>query len=477
MAPRAVAEYAAMTRVRFALGIVLAITVSAMACTDGGGDGEPSASAERSRVRVVSQNLLHGIACPPDSDGCDLPDRVALFARQLDEAGCPELVGVQEANEQMVGHLRTEIADTCDGRYEVVWDDDPGLDREVVLTTLPVLGSQRTRLAGPLRTAFSVRVAAEVGIVDFVSTHLASGSDDRPCDEATCPPPCTVDETVNACQGRQVAQLAIDGVADGSVVIIGGDLNAVQGDPAIEAIEAEGFVDTHLEAGNPECDPATGDQCTSGRADDSLADLTDPTSRQTERIDFLLVGGDRDCTTVDPTGLFNGDPALGPLAFPADHTGVQANVECATTQEQRDAAPTATVTTAPTTSAPPGGKVDPATLAAITDTFETLFGGEVTDPEQKLAVLEDAAALREFFLESFEAQQAIASRIRVRIDDVSLTGADRARVTYTLLLDGAAVLDHLPGEAVKVGDQWLVTRRSFCDVSTQGVTALPPACR
>ena len=100
----------------------------------------------------------------------------------------------------------------------------------------------------------------------------------------------------------------------------------------------------------------------------------------------------------------------------------------------------------------------------------------VTDPEQKLAVLEDAEALREFFLASMEAQKEIAPQIRVRIDDIALVGADRAEVTYTLLLDGAAVLDHLPGEAVKVGDQWLVTRRSFCDVSTQGATEIPPPC-
>ena len=70
------------------------------------------------------------------------------------------------------------------------------LDREVVLTTLPVLGQERTRLAGPLRTALWVRVSAGVGVVDLVSSHLASSSDDRPCDARTCPPPCQIDEMV-----------------------------------------------------------------------------------------------------------------------------------------------------------------------------------------------------------------------------------------------------------------------------------------
>jgi hypothetical protein len=48
---------------------------------------------------------------------------------------------------------------------------------------------------------------------------------------------------------------------------------------------------------------------------------------------------------------------------------------------------------------------------------------------------------------------------------------------YTLLLDGAAVLDHLPGAAVKPDGTWLVSRKTFCDVSTQGVKEIPEPCR
>ena len=155
----------------------------------------------------MSQNLLHGVNCPAESDACDLPGRVDLFLRQLDEAGCPELVGLQEANGRMVSLLSDGLGEICDGAYDVVSDDDPGLDREVVLTTLPVLGQQRIRLAGPLRTALWVRVAADLGVVDFVSSHLASGSDDRPCDARTCPPPCDVEGMVGACQGRQLRAL------------------------------------------------------------------------------------------------------------------------------------------------------------------------------------------------------------------------------------------------------------------------------
>jgi hypothetical protein len=286
---------------------------------------------------------------------------------------------------------------------------------------------------------------------------------------------------VGACQGRQLLDFADDVATDDSVVIIGGDLNAVRGEPAVEVLVDGGYGDTHLLAGRPECDETTGEQCTSGRGDDSLADLTDPSSRQTDRIDYLLLGGPRPCSVAERTGLFNGEPVDPPgdggLVFPSDHTAVIATVVCDTTEAQQQAAPSATVTTAPPTTLGEAAEAEPDTRAAITTTFETLFGGAVGDPEQKLTVLEDSEVLRPYFLESFEAQKAIASGITVRIDDIVLTGPTRAEVTYSLLLDDAVVLDHLPGAAVKVGDQWLVTRGTYCDVSTQGQEEIPPPCQ
>jgi hypothetical protein len=156
---------------------------------------------------------------------------------------------------------------------------------------------------------------------------------------------------------------------------------------------------------------------------------------------------------------------------------VQATIECDTTEAQRDAASSATVTTSPPTTSGEVDEADAETVTAITTTFETLFGGVVTDPEQKLTVLEDSEILRPYFLETFEAQKAIASRIEVRIDEVVLTDPSHAEVTYSLLLDDAVVLDHLPGAAVNAGGQWLVTRGTFCDVSTQGQPEIPPPCR
>jgi len=458
------------------VGLVACLFLSACSGSSGG----PAIAAADASVRIVSQNILHGIACAPDTDRCELPARVALFTRQLDEAGCPDIVGVQEANKAVSDALGVELPKVCDGRYQVVNDDDPSLDRELVLTTGEVIDASRIRLAGPLRTAFRATIATKVGLVDFITTHLASSSDDRPCDTTTCPPPCRTDDTLNTCQAREVAALATQSTDPSAVTVIAGDLNAKVDEPTNDVLREAGYIDTHLAAGNEECDPASGAQCTSGRVDDDLSDLTDPTSRQTERIDFIYVGGSRNCTVVSPTGLFNAVPAVGDpseLAFPSDHTGVTTALRCATTAADREAAATATSAPTTTSTTADAGEIDAATATEITDAFATLFGGEVTDVDKKLAALERGEELRTSFLESYEATKDVASRISVRIDDLSRVDSSHVTVTYSLLLDGAPVLDHLPGEAVRIEDRWLVSTRTYCEVSTQGATEIPAPCR
>ncbi len=54
-----------------------------------------------------------------------------------------------------------------------------------------------------------------------------------------------------------------------------------------------------------------------------------------------------------------------------------------------------------------------------------------------------------------------------------LTGTTEEMVDRDL----TAVLDHLAGGAVEVDGRWLVTRQTYCDVSTQGATEIPPPCQ
>jgi endonuclease/exonuclease/phosphatase family metal-dependent hydrolase len=429
------------------------------------------------RVTVVTQNLLHGTACAPESNRCDLPDRVQLFARQLVDAKCPEVVGAQETNTQTVELLKTDTAGEC-GTYKVLWDGDPSLDREVVLTTLPVVGFQRFRLAGPLRTALWTRLKSKVGVLDFWTTHLASGSDDRPCDSATCPSPCSDSDTLNSCQGRQVVALAKRHASADSVIVVAGDMNAHPTDPTIKAIEAGGFTDTHLAAHISECTKSDRSNCTSGRVDTDLSDMTSTANHQYERIDYVFVGGSRTCTVEPGTGLFRAAPEThgpGGLTHPSDHTGVMAMLACTTSSSQRAAAGSATFPTTTTTNAT-ATTPDGATAAAITSAYQLLFDGTNPNIESRLGALEDSELMRSVFMAQYQQTKDIAARVKVRIDGISMRGADDADVTYSLLLDGNAVLDHLPGGAIRSGDTWLVTRRTFCDVATQGMTAIPPPC-
>ncbi|MGI8755127.1 MAG: hypothetical protein ACR2MB_04560 [Acidimicrobiales bacterium] len=457
---------------------MLTLLVVTSACSSGGSaaDNDHAVASRAPRVQVVNQNLLHGDACPPSTDHCRRPDRVRLFASQIART-CPDLVAIEEGSEAMVAQLRPAVRHICGGRYRIVWDGDPGLDREIVLTTAHLLGSRRFRLAGPLRSAYWVRVAAPVGVVDLWATHLASGSDDGPCGRATCPPPCRSTDTLRTCQARQVVGLARrHRYADG-VTVLAGDLNARPGDPAIEAIRAAGFVDTHLAVGNRECDRRTGGGCTSGRDDTSVTGLSDASAHESARLDYAFLGPGRTCTTARPTGVFAAAPEPhGPkgLVHPSDHAAVVATIACPTTRGQRAEATGATLATK-TTADPQTGVPDGPT-SAIAKAFATVFGGGATIPE-RVAGIDGGEAVATVVADGYARNRAVADRITVRIDRAELVHPDEADVTFTLLLDGSAVLDNLPGRAVRVDGSWLVTKATFCSVGTLGSTAVPAACR
>ncbi len=466
-----------MRRAGGAVGlVVLMLAASLSACS---GDGGKPAST-RANVSVVAQNLLHGFACADDTNRCHLPQRVELFARQLVAAACPQVVSVEESDPVMSGLLREQGARICGG-YELVGADDPSLDREVVLTTLPVLGQERAHLAGPLRSALWVRVRAPIGPLDVVATHLASDSDDRPCDPDTCPPPCHVSDTLNTCQGREAAGVLDAHRSAHSVGVLVGDLNAKPGDPTISAIRARNYVDTFRAAGNHECDPSTGDGCTSGRQDADLSDLMNPASHQSERIDYVFLATKRSCRVQSPTGLFAAQPAATPLdglVHASDHTGVEATISCLTSAADRAAArPVAGSARTTTTTA--GAAVGAATGAAVTHAFETVFNGGGTSIDTRLSALQDADLLRDAFIARYEqpAVKAIADQIHVRMDSMSAVDADHVDVLYSILLGQTPVLDHLTGQAVREGGRWLVSRRSYCQVASLGEPTVPEACR
>lgn len=446
--------------------------------SDGGGSG--SGRTTQQSVRVVAQNILHGFACPTDSDRCHLPQRLALFGRQLTENGCPQVVTLEEADPVIAGMVRDLVKTICAGRYHVVGGDDPSLDREVLLTTLPVLAQERTRLAGPVRDALWVRLRAPLGPLDVVATHLASDSDDRPCDSSTCRPPCRTSDTLNTCQGREAARLLQSKATVRSVGVLVGDLNAKPAEPTIRAIRADGFTDTFVAAKNTECDRTTGKHCTSGRIDTDLSDLTNPAARQQERIDYVFLSTKRDCRVGSPTGLFAeapASPALDGLVFASDHTGVEATISCATSAADRAAA-TPVAGGSSTTTTKVAAAVDPARAAAVTKAFETVFNGG-NSVDTRLSALQDADRLRASLVARYSdpSIRQLADQIRVRIDSMTGVDANHVDAVYSILLGPAAVLDHLPGGAVRQDGRWLVSRDTYCQVASLGVSTVPEACR
>ena len=123
-------------------------------------------------------------------------------------------------------------------------------------------------------------------------------------------------------------------------------------------------------------------------------------------------------------------------------------------------------------------EVDAATAAAITKAYETVFnGGGAIDT--RLESLQDADELRESFVARYSdpAIKNVVDRVRVRIDSLTAAGPERVDVVYSILLDQAAVLDRVPGAAVREDGRWLVSKDAYCQVASLGQSTVPEPCR
>jgi endonuclease/exonuclease/phosphatase family metal-dependent hydrolase len=342
--PRRTAFVARLLCVAALAAAVLALVpASAGAGTVSGGRARPG-SDDRG-LRVVNYNLLHGIFCD-DGTACQAPDRVELFLRRLEAAGCPEIVGLQEINDNLRSLFAAKLPAVCAGDYRAVFADADANDGELVLTTRDPAKAAVLTLPGRLRTASRVELDGPGGPVVLVVTHQDGDKPVPACrDDITryrCPRPCPEGTTFSECQTVMAARLADRGGPRGALRIYMGDFNVPAGSTRHTRLLADGWIDSHLAAGNPECDPASGAQCTAGRADNRIAALKDPTAREQERIDFIFVKAPRSCTPVfDPatdadgdglgTGLFAADPAVdgpGGLVWPSDHTAVSMDLTC-----------------------------------------------------------------------------------------------------------------------------------------------------
>jgi endonuclease/exonuclease/phosphatase family metal-dependent hydrolase len=331
----------------------LAALVLLAACGDGG-----SGSTAQRDLTVAQLNLLHGTTgqCP-QSANCRLADRVALLYRWIARSGCPDVVTLQEVWSGALSLLQDGVASACPFAYEVrAASDRLGPDESVVLSRYPLLAIESQPLFPGFRKAVHAVVAHPLGALDVYTTHLASGSDGAnvPCNgPAPCPPACFAAgaQTRRECQAVQMAAY-IEATRSGDApAVISGDFNAEPGSFVYQQFAGRGWRDVYLAAGNPECDPATGVGCTSGREDENLSELESPVSHEVERIDYIFLVPPRNgfpCRAqLDEAADRDGDgsatrlfadhpnpfaPACGPaplpICWPSDHAGVELDLDC-----------------------------------------------------------------------------------------------------------------------------------------------------
>jgi endonuclease/exonuclease/phosphatase family metal-dependent hydrolase len=332
---------------RSGLVIVLVALVAAAGVISRTPTGAQSGGTAGKNLTVVNYNILHGIFCPRDTQDCRAPDRVALFLRQLQDAKCPQVVGLQEVNDNLASLLQQQLPSVCGGKYELAMTPTPGNDKELVFATIPAKNAKVLQLPGGLRNATRVELQSDLGPVVMVVTHQDGDKDFPTCrndiSRYKCPKPCPEGTTFGTCQTVLAEAFANEVGSKKAIRIYMGDFNVPPGTPRYQRLIDRGWIDSHLAAGNTECVAATGVNCTSGRNDNTLTALQDPTARESERIDFIFVKVPKACTAKydsgadadtdgTGTGLFAAQPAVnGPsgLAWPSDHTAVSMDLSCA----------------------------------------------------------------------------------------------------------------------------------------------------
>jgi endonuclease/exonuclease/phosphatase family metal-dependent hydrolase len=380
----------------------VALTLAVLLCA---GDASAKDRNRSGTIEVANLNILHGFNCDPpmpgDGDQCRVRNRIDLLIDHIAAIGCPDLVTLQEnVTSETVQRTQTEfvgplddtvaliqarlpaLAARCGFTYRVVFDPvarrppalGRGTDEELILSRYAVIASETKKLYSPLdpfffRHVLFARIKHPVEPVDVFTTHLASSSDlaTLACGVPALPgppftppsPPCPAEcvanvDTVRECQAKQMAQFVEARHTVPGQALLTGDFNAEPGSTEYAEFTSRGWIDSHLAAGNSECNPATGVNCTSGRIDDDLTDLESSALGQTERIDYVFVVPPTEgasCSEVrflfpdahpspqgvTGTGLFAGEanpfaPACGaaplPICWPSDHSGTMANLRC-----------------------------------------------------------------------------------------------------------------------------------------------------
>jgi len=278
-------------------------------------------------------NVLHGIFCGPSTDSCRAPARAAMLTLLLQEAGCPEIVVLQEIGPRQKEVIPPAVAGACDDRYAIAWQPGPPeLAQVMVLSTLPIAERGYVDLAGVPWEAYWIRVETAAGTAEVLGAHFASDFNNPRCTSAICPPVCRAGITTNQCHAQEAAAF-FAGRPPAALQIVAGDLNAAPDSPTVGTLTAAGFRDAWLLAGHPDCGTSGARGCTIGRRrpDNPLDGLDSRDGRYRRRIDFVLARRGPECRLRTGAQTLATAPLAKPiegLYWPSDHGAVLVGLTC-----------------------------------------------------------------------------------------------------------------------------------------------------
>lgn len=134
--------------------------------------------------------------------------------------------------------------------------------------------------------------------------------------------------------------------------------------------------------------------------------------------------------------------------------------------------PTAAATTTSSAPAATGGG-SAADVAAIKNAYVMLFAPS-TPIDTSVSLLQDGTEFRDTLVS--EGKTTYAKQASVEVSKVTVTSANRATVTFSVLLNKSPILPNQTGYAVREGGHWKVAGATFCGLLTaQGNP--PAACK
>jgi endonuclease/exonuclease/phosphatase family metal-dependent hydrolase len=313
----------------------LAVLLALSGCGGGGG-------AKTARLVIMDQNVLHGfINEDPVAEPFDrFPERIELISDALSKAK-PDIVALQEVfGQPPEGYpdaraaLRTAMGDEYSQTFGSFLGDPigEGLLGQLTLTRLQLISSEN-RTVSTIRSVHRVTVQTEAGPVSIYNAHLEGTG--------------AILETGAPAELQEIQNVIdfIQETRDGHPAILAGDLNAEPGDPSIQRLLQEGFIDALAEAGDATCATAGDPGCTNSTIPlgDNQKNVAD------HRIDYIFVlAGDDVTVKVTEASLWDNQPVDiggGHTLWPSDHIGVRAILELKVTGKTPSQPPPTTTLT------------------------------------------------------------------------------------------------------------------------------------